>query len=344
MAIVIIGIIGPFAYELEVQSRATTGTRSTWTATSAYPLEFDGTYGVAGQSCVADAGYAYCTGGQDYRENPYNNVYSSSLSTKGAGNWTAESSYPVDIVAESCVAYSGYLYCVGGTYSVNGNDVALSYYTTVSSGTLGTWNSTTKYPIPADSQSCAAASGYIYCVGGDNETNGTYDNQVLSNSVWYAPISSSGIGKWALSLVYPPNIYFPSCAATTSEIYCLGGVNSTDDAVNSAYAASLSSSGVGAWTKTTDYPVSLVGLACTISSAAIYCVGGKTQQDSYSSVVYHASLYSDGIGSWQKGVSYPISVESSCVASSTDLYCAGGFVGGITAVTNDVYYASLVSL
>lgn len=348
IAIVIIGIIALFAFETLYpgSTTAVTSTSSTWLAASNYPIELDGTFGVAAQPCVINAGYVYCIGGQDYEANPYSNVYSSSLSSANITSWTAQSnSYPQNILAQPCVAYSGYLYCVGGTYDSSGDDVAESYYTSISqTGTLGSWNATTPYPIAIDSHYCAAASGYIYCVGGNNETDGTNNAAVATNSVWYAPISSSGIGSWSLSLSYPQNIFFPSCVASSSDIYCIGGVNGNDNGVNSVYYATLSSGGVGTWTKTTNYPSSLVGQACAISSGYIYCVGGESGQNSYSDAVYYAAISSTGVGAWQKAANYPVNVETTCVASSSDLYCVGGFVSGSTGETASTFYAALSSI
>jgi hypothetical protein len=344
IAIVIIGIIALYAYGSLVQTGETTNTSSAWIATSGYPIELGGTYGVAAQPCIIDSGNIYCIGGQDYAGNPYSDVYSSATSAN-LNSWTAEPGYPNNIMAQPCVAYSGYVFCVAGTYDAAGDDIATSYYTSISqTGTLGSWNTTTSYPIPIDSQYCAASSGYIYCVGGNNETDGTNGAAVPTNSVWYAPLSSSGIGNWSISLSYPQNIYFPSCVASSSDIYCVGGVNGNDNGVNSVYYAALTSSGVGAWTETANYPTSVVGQACAISSGYIYCVGGQSGQNSYSSAVYYATVSASGVGTWQKAPSYPISVETTCVASSTELYCIGGFDSSSIGATGDVYYASLTSL
>lgn len=350
IAIVLIGLIALYALGSTVQTSQTTtslttASSSAWAAATGYPIELDGTYGVAAQPCVFNAGAIYCIGGTDYQGNPYNNVYGSVMSSTNVSSWTAESSYPSNIFAEPCVTYSGFVYCVGGSDDASGDDLGTSYYTSISqTGGIGSWNATTAYPIPIDSQYCAAASGYIYCVGGNNETDGTNGAAVPTNSVWFAPISSSGIGAWTISLAYPSNIYFPSCFASSTDIYCIGGVNGNENAVNSVYYASLSSSGVGTWTQTTNYPASLVGQSCAVSSGYIYCVGGQSGEDSYSSAVYSAPVSTTGIGTWQKAPSYPISVETSCVAASTDLYCIGGFDGSTTGADNYVFYAPLSSL
>ena len=343
IAVVVIGIVVLFAYsyETQVSNSLTTSASSTWLPAAGYPIELGGTYGVAAQPCLANAGYVYCVGGQDYDSNPYSNVYSSAISSSNLTSWTAGPSYPTNIMAQACVAFSGYVYCVGGTYDAAGDDIATSYYTSISqTGTLGSWNATTAYPIAIDSQYCVASSGYIYCVGGNNETDGTNGASVQANSVWYAPLSSSGIGAWRISLAYPQNIYFPSCVASSSDIYCVGGVDGNDNGVNSVYYAALTSSGVGTWTVTTSYPTSAVGQACVVSSGFIYCIGGQTGSNSYSNSVYYATVSSTGVGAWQKAPSYPISVATTCAASSTDLYCIGGFDSSSVGVTNEVFYAS----
>jgi hypothetical protein len=190
-----------------------------------------------------------------------------------------------------------------------------------------------------------ASSGYIYCVGGNNETDGTNADATPSSSVWFAPLSASGIGTWTLSTAYPTNVYFPSCFAFNGYIYCIGGVDNNNNVVSTDYYAALSSSGVGAWTETTAYPLSLDGQSCAISSGYIYCVGGQeNNQNSYTNAVYNATISSSGIGTWKKAANYPQSVETTCVISSGYLYCIGGFNGSSTGETDSTYYAPLSSL
>ena len=169
------------------------------------PFQAEDTVGVSGQQCVNSTAYVYCIGGVDVTGGPHNAVYTSSTISSSSGNitsWTPDSnSYPQTIYGQACVASSGYLYCVGGTYDDSGDDVASSYYAPLSSdGVVGTWSSTTAYPVPVDSQYCVASSGYIYCVGGFDEALGTNATSYPSNSVEYAPLSSSGIGRGQIRL------------------------------------------------------------------------------------------------------------------------------------------------
>jgi hypothetical protein len=273
-------------------------------------------------------------------------VYTSSAISSSSGNityWTPDTSlYPQSIYAQACVANSGFVYCVGGTYDDAGDDIASSYYAPLSSdGVVGTWTLTTSYPVPVDSQSCVASSGYIYCVGGWNEADGTNATRALSNSVYYASLSSSGIGSWSQPTSYPADTYFPSCSASNGFIYCLGGVGSNGNVVSTDYYASLSSSGVGTWTQTMPYPLPETGQACAISSGYIYCVGGE-ESSSFTNAVYYATVSSGGIGTWTKTGNYPLSVLTTCVISSGSVYCVGGY--NSSAEYGATYYISLETL
>ena len=143
------------------------------------------------------------------------------LSLAGAANaesvgpWSATTSYPTTDSLQSCVVFSGYIYCVGGdTGSVYTNEV---YYAPLSSsGGVGSWISTTSYPTDIGGQSCAVYSGYIYCVGG-------YTGSVYTNEVYYAPLSASGVGSWTSTTSYPTDISGQSCAVYGVYIFCVGG-------------------------------------------------------------------------------------------------------------------------
>lgn len=161
---------------------------STWVSGPVYPLQEGGNPGVLGQSCVNGTATIYCIGGTGYNGVFVSNVYSANVSSSGMSAWTADTPYPQPVAAQSCVSYEGYVYCVGGLHDNAGGDIASSYFAQLTSTGVGSWGSTTSYPIPIDSQSCASSSGYIYCVGGENETTGTNATQTHTNSDWYAQL------------------------------------------------------------------------------------------------------------------------------------------------------------
>ena len=347
VVVLIIVLIAIYAYESTTSSSSVS---SAWKPAAEYPVHLGSDYGIAGQACGNSSGYIYCIGGEDDNGGPRDNVYSSASAVSSASwnisKWVSgAASYPKPIQGQSCVEYSGDVYCVGGSYDPSQDDVASSYYAPIEAdGLPGTWQNTTAYPIPIDTQSCVASSGYIYCVGGVNETNGFYAESVNSSSVWYAPLSSMGIGQWALSKAYPTGVYYETCLASGGYIYCITGAGSNGSPVSTDYYARLTSEGVGTWTQTTAYPVSLSGQSCAIYSGDIYCVGGEGSIGSYTNAVYYASISSGGIGSWVKGGGYPLSVQTTCVSSMGWIYCMGGFDSTSLNETSATYYASFSSL
>jgi N-acetylneuraminic acid mutarotase len=343
VVVIVVVLLAVYAYESTLGPGP-----SSWSQALDYPLQVGGTPGVAGQQCFNSTSYIYCVGGQDANTGPRNNVYAATVSatSRNITSWSSLNSYPQTIDGQSCVAYAGYVYCVGGTYDTGGDDVAASYFAPLNgNGTIGNWASTTPYPVATDTMYCVAYSAHIYCVAGTEETDGTEATAGAINSVWYATLSSSGIGTWAQSTAYPAGIYYPSCFSYGAYIYCLGGADTNDNSVSTAYYAQLTSSGVGAWTSTTAYPVQLSGQACAFSSGYIYCVGGETSDSnppSYSYAVYYAPVSSSGIGTWTQSGPYPISVGTVCNILSGYMYCMGGFESSQNI--QSTYYISLSTL
>lgn len=346
--ILIIGVASLLAYTL--LSGPQPSCTTTWGCAASYPLQAGGIYGVAGQQCGSSSTFVYCIGGVAANGGPSSAVYAATFSASGnITAWSREpDGYPQNVTGQACADSSGYLYCVGGIYNDEGDDLASSYYASVSSnGTLGQWHPTTAYPIPIDSEACIAWASYIYCVAGNNETAGSVDNVAPSSSVWFAPLGSSGIGNWSETTPYPAGTYVPTCYGTGGYVYCLGGSDSNEDPLGTAYFAPLSAHGVGAWTVTTTYPVASTGQACAIASGYIYCVGGETgggQSPTFSNEVYFATISSQGIGPWKQAPNFPQTAGTTCVSARGNLYCMGGFDESSVGVDDVVNYASLASL
>jgi hypothetical protein len=305
-------------------------TLNPWTPTTSYP-------DAQTLSCVTSGGYVYCVSISG------SGVYYAPISSSGVGAWSATTNYPVDTTNypvdttnwQSCAGYGGYIYCVAGINETEGpRPTTAVYYAPLSSSGVGPWAVTSDYPVGEIALSCAAFDAYIYCVGGD-ETVGTLE----SDNVYYAPLSSSGVGEWSSATDYPITVAEESCTASQGFIYCVGGYTANGPrSVSATYYAPISSSGVGPWTAVTPYPslsdsLGYTELSCLTLSAYIYCVGGD------STSVYYAELPSSGgIGSWTSTASYPVKAESpGCVALTATITCAAGSTDG-------VYYSSSDSL
>ena len=274
---------------------------STWTKTTNYPIRFDG------GSCVAHGGYVFCVGGH------VNSTYYAPLSSSGIGTWTKTTSYPTYVTEQSCAAFASYVYCVGGfngtgfsrstyyarisssgigkwvqttSYPVTplgpfscvtnsgylycvGGSTAAAFYAPISGSGVGNWIQTSSYPFALGSESCVASSGNMYCVGGLTTLN------QRNSSVYYAPVSSSGIGGWTKTKHYPTPIGEGSCAAFSATVYCVGGsTNKNPYGIDLVYYAPLKHSGVGAWRGTTSYPTTIAIESCVASAQYMYCIGG----------------------------------------------------------------------
>jgi N-acetylneuraminic acid mutarotase len=218
--------------------------------------------------------------------------------------------------------------------STHSSTTTSSTITSAATSKILAWSPSVSYPTNIWTQSCVASGGDIYCVGGLSGSSTVTD---VASAVYYASISSSGVGQWTSTTSYPFGIRAESCVTSGGEIYCVGGYASSFLS-NAVYYAPLSSSGVGRWTSTTSYPAPIWTHSCAASGIGIYCVGGITPSENFSSTVYYAPFSSSGIGKWTSTTSYPVGDRQlSCAASSSDLYCVGGYQ------STDVYYAPLSS-
>ena len=206
-----------------------------------------------------------------------NAVYFAKLSSKGVGTWKKTTSYPTNLAFQSCLASGGYIYCVGGITPL-GNGGAV-YFAKLSSTGVGTWKKTTSYPTNIEQQSCVVSGGYIYCVGG-------YPGSPV---VDFAKLSSSGVGAWTATTDYPTTIEDQSCFVSGNYVFCLGGYAGGIAIIADVFSAKLSSSGVGAWTATTEYPLPIQNQSCVVSGRYVYCVGGWAGS-AYTNAVYFASV------------------------------------------------------
>lgn len=337
LAVVLVGLVVLNLYS----SFSSSPSGEAWHSTNAYPLQTGGTVGVVGQSCVDSAGYVYCIGGEDANDTPTSAVYYAPASSSGVGNWSLSANpYPQSIVFQSCASTSGYVYCVGGSHDSSGDDTAAAYYASLTPTGVGNWIQTTSFPVPIDALSCVTTGGSLYCLGGENETAGTSANTAMTSSVWYAPVSSQGIGTWTRAPNYPVNLYFPSCSAVGSYVYCIGGENAQDSPQNSTYYSYVTSSGMGAWTAGPDYPIQAIAASCVTSYSSIYCVGGLQSGGTTTGGVYYAGVASSGMGAWTSAPVYPEGVATDCIANAGFIYCVGGYSSN-SGPTGDSYYALL---
>jgi hypothetical protein len=340
----------------------------TWTPTTSY-------VGAASQSCVVSGTDIYCVGGNTPQQGAITDAYYASLSTSGIGAWTQTTSFP-QAGAPVCVASGGYIYCLGPSPG----STTPAYYAPLSPSGIGQWIRTTSFPSvtvnpptppsytsPLTIDSCAVAQSYIYCVS-TPPSSGFHYGQALPDLVYYATISSSGIGVWTQTTTYPSFLQGQKCVTVPSAVsgsefmYCIGGAVPPYDGETETFASGtveyapiLSTGGLGTWSNTTSYPLEITGQSCIVPSSAggnyIYCIAGQVSVDGGlpsngpKKAVYYAQVAPQGgiSGGWIRTTDYPVNDSSlSCVPDSGYAYCVGGQTSAFGA-TGAAYYAQISS-
>lgn len=290
------------------------GRLGSWNQTTSYP------FAPQDLSCAAYAGFAYCVGGYNAsNSNParLNNTYFAPLSGSGIGSWTRTTAYPIGVQDESCVATGGYIFCVGGIAGATSGPgidrlgrTSDTFYAPISSSGIGQWSATTSYPYVAASPRCMAYASDIYCV--EPYFNGT--GYVSPAELFYAPLSSNGIGSWTQS-TGPPSMT-AGCSAVGGFAYCFGGASCPPPGPCSSptYFAPLSSTGAGPWSSTAELPTAVYAVYSTGLNFIYY----------FTSTPYYAQVWSSGVLSWNSTTPYPLGFPASCFGYSEYVYCIGG--------------------
>ena len=199
------------------------------------------------------------------------------VSAQPLNSWSSTTSYPTGIAStgiasQSCATNSGFIYCVGGT---SPSPTSAVYFAPITSSGVGPWT-LSAFPygapavptgVPIERESCVTNSGFIYCVGGNPS--------LPTSAVYFAPISSSGVGTWTPTTSYPFSITEQSCVARASFVFCVGGLSFPIGPTIDVFFAPISSSGVGTWTSTNSYPFTIFEQSCVTRASLIYCVGGN---------------------------------------------------------------------
>lgn len=307
----------------------TTGQIRSWNSTTSYPFP------VAAMSCVAARGFAYCVGGGNESaprgSDGLNNTYYAALSSSGVGQWMRTTDYPSTVLNPSCVANSGYMYCVSGTVgrtsSTSLNLTSDVFYASLSNSGIGRWAKTTPFPNPISPPRCVAESSYIYCV-----TQSATGPFLPAGNTYFARLSSTGVSNWTQSSQIPSNPL--GCVASGGYVYCFGGACLAPPApcATPSYYADLSSKGIGRWNQSGDLPTGAQGTYVADDSYVYYFTGPD-------SLFAHLSL--SGFGSWNAtSQAYPEVSPAGCITSGEYLYCIGSTDIDFTP-SQSVYFAKI---
>jgi len=281
-----------------------TGQLGSWNLTTSYPLP------LTSMSCVTSGGFVYCVGGGDETaprgSGGLNNTYYAPLSPEGVGQWIKTTDYPLTIQSPTCIASSGYVYCVGGFAGATSNLTSDVFYAPLSPSGIGRWTQSTTFPNLLSLPPCVVDSSYIYCVA-QNATG----HFIPAGNTYFAPLSATGVGKWTESSQVP--IAPEGCVASGGYAYCFGGACVTPGCMTPSYYAPLSSQGVGPWNPTSN----LTGAQDVYAAGSSYLYFFAVPNPLV------ASLSTSGIGSWTATTPYPQESPAGCFTNAGYLYCIG---------------------
>jgi N-acetylneuraminic acid mutarotase len=251
-----------------------------------------------------------------------------------SGVWSL-TSFPIQLSLASSVVNNNYVYVIGGTSA--GNNKKTVYYAQLdSSGSVGTWNTTTEFPFTVAYHSSVVHNNFIYVFSG-------FIGSPLSTSIYYAQINNDGtIGQWVDSTTKLPAARGTASAIVNNGyVYIIGGYNSGYGLTNTVFRAKLNSNGsIGSFT-TSYLPISVYDATTVVNGNNLYLIGGGGVYPNTFSTVYYAKLNIDGsIGTWNLTTSFPTNFQSGAsIVNKNYIFVFGG--GNSTTVLDTVYYAAV---
>jgi len=234
--------------------------------------------------------FAYIFGGNSSGSATSTVFYASVNSTGSISSWSTTTPLPSPIFQHSAFIYNGYAYTFGG--NTGSNPTTTVFYAPVgSTGSVGTWATTTPLPSAIDQQPTFISNGYAYSFGGYNGSNGT-------STVLYASVNSTGsIGAWTVTTPMPSGTYSFPAFMSNGLAYTFGGYATT-----SVFYAPVNSSGsIDVWAAVNPFPTATYSNAAFISNGYAYSFGGRSPGGPITSTVLYAPIPSDNLF-WGLGV------------------------------------------
>ncbi|MGQ9698834.1 MAG: Kelch repeat-containing protein, partial [Armatimonadota bacterium] len=293
-------------------------------------------------------GRIYCIGGRQGAGGEFlRDVYVSTIGPDGLpGNWVPTTPLPEGRAFHAAVAYSGYVYVVGGDKPGFEVTPEVLYAPVGADGQLGMWRNTSPIPDEAgrDLAGLAVAYGRLYLVAG--APNGGFYG---TDTVYSAPIRPDGsLGAWEEDRALPADAARLGAPALFAygRLYLIGGnapiLDSADSPLNSVWTAEVTpDSKLGAWTTTNEIVVPIrdsqgntvgsrqeprfyTGNSAVAAGGHLVVVGGHAvaegmdQPAPVQSVLVGRLLPNGDVGEWDYAAPYPFRVSRSAAVLAGD--------------------------
>jgi N-acetylneuraminic acid mutarotase len=186
-------------------------------------------------------------------------------------SWFATTELPVALKAHGVVAANGYVYAIGGgdLNNLRRSEVYVSRVQT--SGSLAAWEPTTPLPSPRANLCTVTAQGYVYAIGGDDES-------IQSTATVYVAAldpDTGSVGPWSVTTAMPAPRQGFSAVTDGTHIYVIGG---DSVAVGSQVLHSLigSDGTLGPWEVNEPLLVSHFRHSAAMANGLLFVLGGAT--------------------------------------------------------------------
>ena len=206
------------------------------------------------------------------------------------------------------------------------------------------WVQTTSLPDGYAGHTLAYASGYLYNIGGSDNTDG----DIAGTNVFCAQVHSDGtIGTWTNAKSLPAAVLNHASVVANGFIYVLGGYHYTDalgDVPSGiVYYSKVGTNGsIGSWQTADPLPDVRTYLSASVWNNIIYAIGGLNINSYLTATVYSAQIQADGsLSPWVTQPSLPVSVYAQASVANGFLYVLGGLINGGTLAESNVYYTKI---
>ena len=245
-------------------------------------------------------------------------------------SWSATSTLNTARAGHSAVAYSGYLYVLGGGDADSLRIDSVEYAAINADGSLGAFAETTALPFGLRYFRAFAYNDRIYIVGGNDESS------AIIADVWYAPVNPDGtLGTWVETTSLSSACYEHGLATDGDTIYVFGGSFTRTQTVE--YATIASDGSVGAWQSGTALLQERTRLAAVSHEDTVYVVGGDDGSLNRLLEVEYATIGLDqSLGAWS--TTTPLTAGR----MAAEAVVAGDYlfvIGGSGTYTDTVEYA-----
>ncbi|MDZ7744294.1 MAG: LamG-like jellyroll fold domain-containing protein [Candidatus Saccharibacteria bacterium] len=206
------------------------GSLGSWSTTTSLPSARER------MPVAAHNGYMYVFGG--YNSTYLDTVYRAPINGDGSlGSWTATGdTFAAPQRNHQAVIYNDHVYITGGWDGSDSTNEVI-YAPINQAGSLGSWETTTSFPIARNAHASVAVNGNLYVIGGQ-EGNGSS----LIDDVHRAPIHADGsVGAWSKSTDLPSVRAYLTPASDQGKIYVLGGRDGGDNELDDVYLAGTES-------------------------------------------------------------------------------------------------------